>query len=300
MKKLITLILSFVAAIGIAVAQDYSDAYERQKGITRIIERTLCSTCKEKEHILTYIFDQNGFNIETHSFFNGAKIGIARYFWNKEGALQSTQHYRSTKGNGSALPSRSKAQNADKNTTPSWDTTKISEEVRRTYAGPRLDKITWMEGQAQNVSHVINFYYDNNGKVAREEHIALPQSTHYHRTFRYAGDSIFIEYFKKDVPTGKGKKKINKAGKPLYEATYNTAGVRMYECKNRYNPAGRILEQNIVETDIDGYGERVAQAGYDKITYRYDQLGKLAIVDKYVKGKVSVTDFYEYALATGK
>lgn len=281
MRRLTTLILFFVS--GIAVAQDYINAYERQKGIARIFQKTLCATCKEKEHIFTFLFDSNGLNTEEQAFHQGKKSGITRYFWNKEGMLLSEHRYHSSS-----------------NSQQLWDSTKISQEVRYSYAGSRLDRITWMDGEEQKISHETNLYYDNDGKVAREEHVAYPQAEPYYKTFRYVGDSVFMDYYKKDVRWGKGKKKLNKAGKVLYEATYNAAGTKIYECKNRYSQAGKILEQTIYETGQDGYGNRGNFPGFEKITYRYDQLGKLAIVDKYVKGKVSVTDFYEYLLVAGK
>ncbi|MEO5979822.1 MAG: hypothetical protein ABIS36_20635 [Chryseolinea sp.] len=296
MRTFATLVLLF--ATGVTLAQDYTNAYERQKGVVRIDQKTLCATCKQKERIATFLFDQDGFNIEEQTFDNGEKKGITRYFW-KDGTLQSAQGYQAFSNK--KLEKDPKAKAATTSTTIQiWDSTKISHEVRYTYAGPRLDKITSMDGEEQNIGHVTNLYYDNKGKVAREEHIDYPQTVPYYKTFKYVGDSVFIEYFKQDVRMGKGKKKFNKSGKLLYEATYNIAGVKVYECKNRYNQAGRILEQNIFETGVDGYGSHGELPGFEKITYRYDQLGKLAIVDKYFKGKVSVTDFYEYVLMAGK
>ncbi len=287
--------------VRIAVAQDYDPGnFERQKGVISVFHKRLCSTCKDKVHIATFLFE-NGLNIEKQVIHDEKKSGLTKYIWNSDGTINSAQFYHSFSG-------EDKIQK--------WDSTIISDEVKYDYAGAKLNKITWTDGGQEKVNQVVNFYYGANGKVAREEKINSPvsgivfgfkpnsneiidlppsgETVIFHRTFRYAGDSVFVDYFNRGARSGSGRMRLNKAGKTVHETVYTSTGTLIYECKNRYNQAGKILEQNVVDTGYDGYGNSSGDPGFDNITFRYDQMGRLAIVIKSFKGVPVVTDFYEY------
>jgi hypothetical protein len=315
---LFILLLTRLQATGQVFGQDnfYPRNFERQVGVKMVIIETACPKCRPiqtKELTEKYLFDHNGFNIEQRGIYKGTNHGLQKFFWNSDGTVNKYQNY-STYSTASYFGTDSATY--ENNYGMTWDSTKLSSEVRYTYEKGKLKTISWVDGEGMPANTVITFHYDNYGRLTKEEKIDYPdkdaielgfkpnsseftvlpdakKETRMHKLFNYKSDSVFIKYFRNDKQTGT-EKRVIKSGQLVYVATYNIKGELTSQTKSIYNDKGKLVEQRRFETGYDGYGDGYDFTAGDYYRFEYDQQGRLKQKTEYYKNEVFLIEYYEY------
>ena len=296
----------------------YPGNFPKAAGVKMVMVKFDCQICSpslKQEHSATYFFNSQGFNIEQHTINKGRKWGVQKFFWNADGTVSKYQSFGSYTSNTLGLDSAT----YENDYGLTWDSTILSKEVIYTYGNKKtLKTITWIDGHDSSTEFVITFFYDGKGNLIREEIVDYPdkgdiilsfkpnsatalverpdakkQSTNF-KLFKYLGDTIFVEYYKKGKLSGKGKKVVSKSGKLIYEATYSLSEDLLFEIRNIFNESGKPIDQTIFQTGYNGYGDGGDYAGGDRRTFEYDSLGRLTRIVEYYKEKVTSASTFEY------
>jgi hypothetical protein len=248
--------------------------------------------------------------------FSKARNRVCKsFFWNLDGTVNRYRGYSSYRGTIDLEDSAT----YDNDYGQAWDSTLLTKEVSYTYdSGKKLKTITWLDGDDLSTDIIITFFYDNKGKVVKEELVDFPdkgdffmsfkpnstteivdapdakkQITNF-KLFKYKGDTVFVEYYQKGQLSGKGKQTFNKSGKLTYEATYNLTGELLFQIRNVFNEKGKIIEQKIFQTGYDGYGDGNDFGGGDRRAFEYDKQDRLIRIVEYYQGDFLITNHFEY------
>lgn len=296
----------------------YPRNFDKVQGAKIVIVRTDCQKCVpvlKQEHTETFLFNSNGFNVEQNNIDKNRKWGMERFFWNPDGTVNKYQGFNTYV---STIDIEDSA-TYENDYGQSWDSTLLTKEVRYTYdKNKRIKTITWLNGEDLSTDIIISFHYDNKGKVIREELTDFPdkgdiilgfkpnsttevidrpdakkQITKF-KLFKYAGDTVFIEYYNKGQLSGKGKQTFNKNGKLTYVSTYNLNGELLFQIRNAFNENGRLIDQRIFQTGYDGYGDGGDYAGGDRRTFEYNSFNQLVRIVEYYNNEIILTETFEY------
>lgn len=297
----------------------YPRNFPKVQGVKMVIVKADCKKCVpvlDQEHSETYVFNSKGFNIEQYNVFKGRKSGMQKFFWNPDGTVSRYQGYNTYR---STIDISVDSATYENDYGQAWDSTLLTKEVRYSYnADKKLKTITWLDGDDLSVDIVINFYYDRKGRVLKEELTDFPdkgdiilgfkpnsttaieerpdtkKQIRNFKLFKYAGDTVFVEYYKTGKLSGKGKQTFNKSGKLTYVATYNLNGELLFQIKNVFNKKGNLIDQTIFQTGYDGYGDGNDYAAGDRRTFEYNKQGRLVTMVEYYKDEVFMTSTFEY------
>lgn len=312
MKKITLLLFALISTSTFAQRNLYPRNFTNTNGVSKVIVKRDCPICKPSEkdlHIQTFYFDKNGFNIQENGIDKGVKSGMKKYYWNSDGTIKSIQNYNSfsvTMDDPDDMETSGQV----------WNETTLTNEIKYEYKDSLLSKIIWIDGESNRLTLEVVFEYNAAGQIIKQQFIDYPDaeisigfkpnSTETidlsdaknkiinYKEFIYESDTVYINYYKKGIQSGTGKKVVNQNGQLQFEVTYDLLGKVIYQINNEYNEQGQIITQNIKDTGYDGFGNGSDYTGADLIKYAYGKDGKLIIKSTYNEGKIWTIEKYEY------
>jgi len=307
MKRIaIILVVLLNSLTSIGQQNIFPRTFPKTDGVKEVIAVRDCSGCTpqtKNELFAKYFFDENGLNTIRFRICENELCGKQFYAY-QDGQIISYQNY----GTWVSTPGE-----ADLGMV--WDST-LSSKTTYQYTENKLTNIKQIRPSENQVSSEIDYIYDDNGQLKKEEFKTYPDpnvsvqfkpnSTEWtsnpdskrlsinKKEYEYKGNITTISYYKESTLTAVETVERNDNGLILKSSLRDINGKILKQEINTYDNKGQLIEARITDSCYSGFGTPYDCADREKTTYEYDDKGNLILKKLYSGGKVFNEVTYEY------
>lgn len=188
---------------------------------------------------------------------------------------------------------------------PEWDSNLLSNEYKFRYKDGRLSSYSLYTHDLPSVFMEFDVQYNSDGKVSVENtktyydsFTVKLQQVHYavsdRAEYSYNDTVTKIKYFRNNVFQSSEEIITNKQSKVLRQVLTGNDGTLRHNYTYRYDEKMQPVELKRMETGVDGFGNGSDIVAYEKMTFKYDEEGKLIQKECYSYGRVCMVEKFEY------